>query len=198
MTALTIPSIPQLPAGYVVQLADLQALASAASFLLAPPMTKVSDQTGGQTVGATGSATTVQFDTALIDVDGAYSSANKGRLTIQTPGWYKIRYCVSVLTSSSGQGPFQTYVSSKTGPNNPAGSGISSGEFWAGYSNTTASAAHCFPGAAGLWPQYLYSGDYLQVAVFGQASGATTSITDPSGGSPYGGSWFSIEYVSVS
>ena len=194
MTALAIPSVPPLPAGHVVQLADLQALASAASFLLAPPMTKALDETGGQTIGT--SSTTINFTNNPIDIDGAWTAGNPSRFTIQTPGWYKIRYAIS-LDNIGGVGPFVSWVKSTTGANNPAGAGVVSSPFWSGYSPSTASGANVFLGAAGLWPFYLYTGDYLQVSCFGAASGAVTNIADPAGGSPFGGSWFSIEYKSV-
>ena len=38
--AMTLPTIPQLPAGYVVQVADMNALANCATFLMTKPMAR--------------------------------------------------------------------------------------------------------------------------------------------------------------
>lgn len=193
MTALAVPSVPRLDAGHVVQQSELTQLCSAASFLLAPPMTKVLDETGGAAIATT--ASLVNFTNALYDVDGAWAAGNPGRLTIQTPGWYKVRYAVNCLPAGSNQAPFVTHMTSTTGSNNPAGSGVVSSHYWGGYADGF-SGAHCYPGAAGLWPAYLYSGDYLQLYVSAQTTGASTSNAGATGGT-LNGSYLSIEYVST-
>lgn len=194
MTALAIPTIPALNAGHVVTLSEMQQLCSAANFLLSPPMTMVLDETGAQAIGLIGSPTTITFTNDLKDVDGAWSSGSPSRLTIQTPGWYKVRYVVNCLQVGSAS-PYCTYLTSTTGSNNPAGAGVVSSKYWGGYSVGIA-GDHCYPGAAGIWPAYLYSGDYLQLFVYGNATGSSTSNAGPAGGTT-NGSFLEIEYVST-
>lgn len=191
---MIIPSIPSLPAGYVAQLADMQNLAAAATFALSRPVAYVVDTIGGQAISTTIGSTIPSYDTVLYDADGTWSSSHKGRLTIQTPGWYKIRYGTNC---GSGGATCKTGVASTTGSNNPQGSGIQSAWQWGAAAVSFSAGQIAFPGASGLWPFYLYAGDYLQTTVFASGSGNTTGTTVPTGGGSQGGSWFAIEYVSI-
>jgi hypothetical protein len=187
---MTIPTIPALPAGYVVQLADLQNLAAAATFALGKPMSSVIDNTGAQAIGVTFGVVT--FTTVVFDLDGMWAAGNPTRLTVQTPGWYKVRYGVNV---GSVGGVYNTAVESTTGPNNPQGSGIASAKYWAGYSNTVSGQVGV-AAASGDWPFFLYQGDYLSVFVGAVATGSSTGTSVPAGFSQ-GGSYFSMELVSI-
>lgn len=195
MAALAIPTIPPLYTGHVVTAAEATQLCSAASFLLAPPMTMILDETGGQAISVQATPTLVTFTNVLKDVDGAWNAGAPDRLTIQTAGWYKVRHAVNCVPAATGQAPFVTYLTSTTGANAPLGSGIVSGKYWGGYADG-ASSVRSYPGSAGIWPLYLYSGDFIQVHVYAQATGASTSATDPSSAA-LGGSFLSIEYVST-
>lgn len=190
MSGLTVPTIPKLPAGYVVQLADMQNLTAAANFALGKPMTRVIDTTGGAAIGTVPSA--VSFVSASFDVDGMWNAANPAQLTVQTPGWYKLRYGVNVGTVG---GIFNTQVKSTTGANNPQGSGVVSAAYWAGYCDVAA-GKFGWAGAEGIWPFFLYAGDLLKVQVAAQAAGASTGTTGP-GTTTDGYSYFSLEYVSI-
>jgi hypothetical protein len=190
MSGMTIPTIPALPAGYVVQLADLQNLAAAATFALGKPMSSVIDNTGGQAI--TTSFAAVTFTTAVFDLDGMWAAGNPTRLTVQTPGWYKVRYGVN---AGSVGGIYNTAVGATTGPNNPQGSGIASAKYWGGYSNTS-SGKIGVAAASGDWPFFLYQGDYLSVFVEAAATGSSTGTSQPTGFGQ-GGSYFGLELVSI-
>lgn len=187
---MTIPTIPPLPAGYVVQLADLQNLAYACTFALTKPMTRVIDTAGGQAIGTSYGA--VQFVSTSFDVDGMWNAANPKQLTVQTPGWYKLRYGVNVGTVG---GVFNTYATSTTGSNNPQGAGVVSAPYWGGYSDSNA-ANFGLACASGLWPFFLYAGDFVQVLISAAATGASTGTTGP-GSTTDAYSYFSLEYVSI-
>jgi hypothetical protein len=187
---MTIPTIPSLAAGYVVQLADLQNLAAAETFALNKPMTSIIDNTGGQAITTTFAAVT--FTTVVFDLDGMWVGGSPKRLTIQTPGWYKVRYGVNVGTVG---GVFSTAVNSTTGSNNPLGSGVVSAKYWAGYSSPPAALVG-WAAASGDWPFYLYQGDFLQVFIQAAAAGGSTGTTAPTGFAQ-GGSYFSLEMVSI-
>ena len=187
---MTIPTIPNLPAGYVVQLADLQNLAAAATFALAKPMTMVIDNTGGAAI--TTSFAAVGFTTVVFDTDSMWNAGSVKRLTVQTPGWYKVRYGVNMGTNG---GVYNTAVGSTTGSNNPSGSGVLSAKYWAGYCDEAAASVG-WATASGDWPFYLYQGDFLQVFVEAAATGSSTGITAPNAAGN-GGSYFGLELVST-
>lgn len=191
MTGMTIPTIPSLPAGYIVQLADLQNLEYACNFALTKPMTRIIDTAGGHAIGTSYAA--VQFSTTSFDVDGMWNAANPKQLTVQTPGWYKLRYGINV--GSVGGITFNTYVTSTTGSNNPQGSGITSAPYWAGYADVGV-GNFGFPCSSGLWPFFLYAGDFVQVLIEASATGASTGTAGP-GSTTDAYSYFSLEYVSI-
>jgi hypothetical protein len=181
--AMAIPVVPQLPAGHIATVDEMNQLAYACTFLLTKPVARVRDTAGGATVGTTAAA--VAFNTKDTDTDGMWSSGANTRLTIQTPGWYKFRYGIS----TAGGHAVNTKLRSTTGPNNPAGSGIGSGDHWGGYCPSLAA----FDGAAGcsgIWPFYLYSGDFLQVFVLADTTGNSLVVAQA-------GSFFDLEFVSV-
>ena len=188
--SLTIPTIPTLSAGSVVQLADLQNLSAAATFALNKPMSSVIDNTGGMAI--TTGFLAVSFTAEVFDPDNMWIAGSPKRLTVQTPGWYKVRYGVNLGTNG---GSYNTAVGSTTGSNNPAGSGISSAKYWAGYADVSASA-NGWASASGDWPFYLYQGDFLQVFVQAGATGSSTGTSVPPGFAQ-GGSYFGLEMVSI-
>lgn len=187
---MTIPTFPSLPAGYVVQLTDLEDLAYAATFALTKPMTKVVDNTGGQAV--TTSYLAMTFSAAVFDLDGMWTGGSPKRLTVQTPGWYKVRYGINFGTNG---GVYNTAVASTTGSNNPLGSGVQSAKYWGGYCDENASAIG-WATASGDWPFYLYQGDFVQVFIQAAATGSSTGTTAPVAATN-GGSYFSLELVSI-
>jgi hypothetical protein len=187
---MTIPTIPSLPAGYVVQLADLQNLAAAETFALNKPMTSVIDNTGGQAI--TTSFAAVTFTTVVFDLDGMWVGGSPKRLTIQTPGWYKVRYGINIGTATV---VCNAAVGSTTGANNPLGAGVNSAKYWDGYADL-ASGTNGWASASGDWPFYLYQGDFLQVFIVASAAGSSTATGAPTGFAQ-GGSYFSLELVSI-
>lgn len=188
---MTIPTIPSLPAGYVVQLADLQNLAYAATFALTKPVVYAVDNTGGHAI--TTGFTAVSFTTTFFNTDGMWASGNAQRITINTPGWYKVSYGVNVGTVG---GVFNSGIRTTTGPNNPAGAGINSNYNWMGYCDVAAGAVGYCAGA-GDWPFYLYAGDFFLVAIQAAAAGASTGTAAPGTGQNNGGSYIYAELVSI-
>ena len=178
---MTLPTLPSLPAGYVVQAADLNNLAYCCTFLLTKPIVRVVDSAGGQPLGT---ATLISWATASYNTDSMWFSGSTSRLTVQTSGWYKIRYNI-VATGSTNA--YNTYVTSTTGSNNPAGAGVVSGNHWAAYSNPLSSTGGG-AGASGIWPLYLYQGDYIQVYANCGSAGNSTAAN---------ASELSLEFVSL-
>lgn len=182
----TIPTIPDMPAGHVATADDMNALSNAALWLYQnKPVASVHQSSNGQSIAA--SSTLITWDTMDHDNDSMWKSALNGRLTVQTPGWYKVRYMVG-WSNAGSLISMNTYVQITTGPNNPAGQGITS-FCWPGYSvggsnNTTGT------GAAGILPVYMFAGDYAQVFALANTSGSTVSTT-------YGFPFFSMELVSL-
>lgn len=189
---MTVPSIPSLPAGHIVTLSDMQALSSAATFLLTKPIVLIEQVASAQSIG-TSPATLNNFTSAgvIYDTDGMWASANPSRLTVQTPGWYRASYAVNCGTVG---GTYNTNLKSTTGSNNPAGAGVIAAH-WGGYSTTVATSIPGYAGASGLWPAYLYAGDFLQIQMQAAATGSSTGLTGV-GGSNNPGSFFSMEWVS--
>lgn len=190
MSGMTIPTIPSLPAGYVVQLADLQNLAYAATFALGKPAVYAVDNTGGMAIG-TSFGTFISFTATFINTDTMWASGAPKKFTVNTPGWYKISYGVNVGTVG---GVFNTAVRTTTGSNNPAGSGINSNYYWQGYTDVAAGPVG-YGGATGDWPFYMYAGDFWQVTMKAAATGASTGAAGNGGNNT--GSFFIAELVSI-
>jgi hypothetical protein len=193
--SMTIPTLPSITAGYIVTPDDLNAIGSAAYFLLNKPMALIKQISAGQVISSSGTYISYGTSTNVImfDTDGMYSTANGDRLTIQTPGWYKVSYTVTLKSTTNLASNAAVY--STSGPNNPIGSGVTSSAFWASYVNY-------YPGAAasrGLWPFYLYEGDYIRVQAFAASgdSGLKTNASDVQGNAGMG-SLLGLEYVGVS
>lgn len=184
---MSIPTIPSMPAGHIATVSDMNALSAACTFLLTKPMAKVRDTAGG--VNFTTSGAVITYTTVDFDTDGMWSAGSPNRLTIQTPGWYKLRYMVNQNGSSSATNAAAVGV---TGSNNPAGSGLSTNMLWASYSDSEPG----YMSGRGLWPFYLYAGDFIRlIGIEVSAGGATTIATDQSGAAG-GGSFLNLEYVS--
>jgi len=177
----TLP-LPTLPAGSIATAAQLNELAAAANFLLNKPIARVHDGAGSQSIAVTPSNTVIKFANRDIDnvAPGMWSSSATDRLTIQTAGWHKVRYGVSTNATKS----VNTYVQQVCGSNNPLGAGSTVGPYWPGYT------VQGYAGASGVWPAYLYAGDYLQVHAFADSGGALTEAAI----SP---SFFSLEWVHI-
>lgn len=181
---MTVPTVPQMPAGTIATSAQMNQLSACCSFLLGKPIARVVATTGGRAIA--GTASPIQFDVASFDPDGMWNIANPTRLTIQTPGWYKVRYSIVTVNSAI----FNTYVNSTSGSNNPVGAGVTSFSYLPGYGNGgSIGLSGVASGASGLWPYYLYALDYLVITAL--PSAATTTSVSPIGSS------FSLEYVST-
>lgn len=189
--SMVIPDVSTFDAGYIAVLDDIKDLAEAATFLLGKPMSRVLDGTGGVAILTT--PTIVTFTTASFDPDGMWNVSTPNRLTIQTPGWYRVSYSVNCGAAAD---TFVSWVTSTSGANNPAGAGVTSAPYWSGSSDGVASSAAARPGGSGIWPFYLYAGDYLQVSVQSNAAGASTGTGAP-GTAGSGGSFFELELVSI-
>jgi hypothetical protein len=193
----TLPTIPTLSpnvgngalssgAGYVVTVADMNNMAACASFALAKPVCRVHATSTQAITSTTLPGTPVNYQAVDQDPDGMYSGSNPGRLTIQTPGFYKARYMCNAGSFGVNAG-----IQITTGPNNPAGAGNTvpsngSGS-WPSYTLGTTDGA-CSGG--GILQTYLFAGDYVQACLVRPAGSMTTAITDV-------GSWLSLEWVSI-
>lgn len=184
--AMTIPTLPFLPAGYIVTPADMNNLAACCTFALNKPIAMVFDSAGSQSIATNPANTTISFGSKYFDSDGMWSAGAPKQLTVQTPGWYKVRWGLSLggtVLATCG------FVTSTSGANNPGGAGNVSANYWAGYSGALGSAPGC-AGGGGLWPFYLWAGDFIQVSASATGSGESTVSTD----NP---SWMSLEYISI-
>jgi hypothetical protein len=148
-------------------------LSAACTFLLGKPLAHVHDGAGAQAIGI--ATTVISFNTKDFDTDGMWASGTNNRLTVQTPGWYKVRYGVS--TSAVVGVTMNHSLRATTGPNNPAGNGIVGTQHWAGYNVIPSAGGVGAGGASGIWPFYLYIGDFLQVTSIANATGASTDTT---------------------
>jgi hypothetical protein len=175
-----IPALTPVPAGYVVQAADLNNMAYACTFLMNKPIARVHEVAGGQTIATTGN-TTITFDTKDFDTDGMWSASTPTQLTIQTPGYYHVRFGVNAEPGVMDAWSFVT-----TGANNPAGQGQTN-IYYDGYVIPVSNIGSC--GAGGVIPQYLYALDIVQV----QSRAAATSTVFGGTAGPY----LSLEYVSI-
>jgi hypothetical protein len=182
--ALTIPVIPDLPAGHIATAAEMNQLASAATFLLGKPLVRVFDGTGGYSIASP----MLCWDTKSYDTDAMWSSVNKDRLTVQTPGWYKF-WCG--ITTNGAASSVEFFMRSTTGSNNPLGSGINSTSNWEAATVSTSSSPFSAIRVSGIWPYYMYSGDYLTVRGIQTGAASNTYIT----GVP--ASFFAMEWVSA-
>lgn len=182
--ALTIPTIPSMPAGHIATSNDMNQLAAAATFLLGKPIAHVHDGTGGYAMASPMTC----WDTKDIDTDGMWNGSQTDRLTIQTPGWYKLRVAI---TSNGAGGSLEFFMRSTTGSNNPLGSGVFSSPNWE--AATIASSASPFVSfhVSGIWPYYLYPADFLQVRGVLTAGAGNTYVT------AVPASFFSLEWVSA-
>lgn len=180
---LAIPTVPRLPAGYIVQQADLNNIAQAVTFLTTKPIARVQSNALGTAIST--SRIDIPWDTMLFDTDGMWNAGNPTRLTVNTPGWFKVRYAVS-CTSTSTVTNFG--VQSVSGASNPGGPGNVSAVYW-GSDSVGATGGDHPAGGGGVWPFYLWAGDYLKVTGLGSGADAVT-ITAPF-------SFFSVEYISI-
>jgi hypothetical protein len=110
-----------------------------------------------------------------------FSSANPDYVTIQTPGWYKVRY--SIVVNTEGGGVFNGYATTLA-------SGVTSSNYIASTGDSATSVPVCAFGASGLWPFYLATGTKLTLWVQSSVSGSVTDVTPC-------GSMMSLEYVSI-
>jgi hypothetical protein len=173
---MTIPTLPVMPAGYVVQASDMNDLAYAATFLLTKPLCHVT-ATGTQSV--TTSFVAIAYSIADINTDGMWSSGNTSLLTIQTPGFYKVTYSVDCVGTSTAY-TTQTVVQCVTGANNPLGGGVSLLQCLPGYGTGGVSASvRTASHAEGIIPYYLYELDTVAVQVKAVTAGMTLSTYVP-------------------
>lgn len=179
----TVDGVP-FPAGHVVTGDEMNALAYACTFAMNRPFSRVHATTTQVIPTFPGF---MNYDTVDQDPDGMFSISNPGRLTIQTPGYYKVRYMCNL--GSVGGNAFARVT---TGPNNPVGNAVTSSTApysqWGAYTLGTASGGAC--GASGILNQYLFAGDIVQILA-GRPAGTMTTITTNVG------SWFSLEWVSI-
>jgi hypothetical protein len=176
---MTIPVLTPMSAGSVAQLSDMQALTSACTFLMGKPMARIHCVATGQSLPS-GLNTALTFDTVDFDPDGMWSVSHNAQLTIQTPGFYKVRYGVSQNGVSGASAVFVV-----TGANNPAGSGVTA--FWCEGFCYGGAPVGISPGASGIIGQYLYPADFVTITFAGNATSTTIAP----------GAFLTLEWVST-
>lgn len=189
---MIIPTIPGFPAGYVATAADLNNVAAACTFLLGKPRARVHDSTGGQTLGTTqATATAINWSGKDYDNDSTWNAGTPSHLTVQTNGWYRVRYSIQVTSTSGYIG--NAFVVATAGPNNPLGNGVVIGKAMFGYADAgPVASVPAFASASGIYPNYLYAGDTLTVKAWSSNTGDHTSAT-----STWPVSSFAILYASA-
>lgn len=187
--------LPNFYAGYVVQPSDLNELNQVASLLLNKPFAHISDVTAGTAIGTSlaaipmvGVASVNVGGVNQIDTDSMWNAANPTRLTVQTPGWYKLRYGITAAVGSASNW-LNAVGRVTTGANNPAGAGLTT-QSWPSYSTLASPAAAAVSGG-GLWPAYMYQGDYFEVEASTAVGSAVTT------GTSFSPSYISAEFVSA-
>lgn len=153
------PSPPTQYAGKLATSPDMNALANAALFLRRPPMVIAQSATGGTGQAFTGgSQAAVQWSSLQRDTDGFYSPSQNTRLTVQTPGIYKVRYSAPFAPAGVS---CQGMVRITTGANNPAGAGVQT-SFWYSMASVSGSLTGLINGG-GVLPVFLYVLDYIEI-----------------------------------
>jgi hypothetical protein len=188
MSGKILPSVQPVPAGSIANASQLNAVAYACSFLLDKPIALVYDSAGSQALSTSLNGTVISFGSAYYNTDGMWSSGSPTKLTIQTPGYYKVSYGIhtqgGTLPTSLGG-----CVEEVTGASNPLGSSVTVGPYWGSFTvpgaTVTAYCSNC-----GMWPFYLWPGDTLKILGYtATTSESTTSVTQPS--------YFSAEWMSA-
>lgn len=177
MTVTAPTPLTTLVAGQIATATDLNAMASVVNFLSDKPVIRVHASTGGRAISTSGSAIT--WDASAFDNSGMYNSADPTYLTVQVPGWYKVRYTIAASNTS---GVLNGYGSVLSG-------GVTSPERLPSFGVAVSSVPQLIIGASGLWPWYLNEGDQITIYGMANASGAVTSVTVTQ-------SELSMEYVS--
>lgn len=176
MAIVPTPTVPMQHAGEVAASSDLNAMATAAAFLLQGKPKTIA-------IGTTSQAFTgaffITWASAVVDDDGMFTSVGGEFLTVQRVGIYAAYYTCVFTNATSWAQPF-LYM--QAGANNPiAASGT---QIWSG---TTAwnslqsmpSGTYATIDGGGLIPVTLYPGDGIGVAVDVGAAGATGGATTP-------------------
>jgi len=165
---MLVPNVPSQQAGEVATSADMNTYSAAAAFLLAPPLVIV-QQSSTSSVGT--GATAVPWHVTIRDNDGMYSSGANTRLTVVTPGFWEVRYCLNI---GVGGGHLSTYLQVTTGSGNPQGAG-SSFE-WGNGQATEAGTNDMSVCVATDLPTFMYAGDYVTLyALVGSATSTTNN-----------------------
>lgn len=160
-------------AGTIAASADMNANANTALFNIRPPMIIANaSASSGQSFTA-GTAAPINWATLERDTDGFWSPTALSRLTVQTPGFYKIRWSIPYNAAGSNLG---VYAQVTTYTNNPLGSGLTYACWfsWCG-AQTGVNPANS---GGGIIPVELWPGDYVQLyGTMGAASTLLTSTT---------------------
>lgn len=153
------PAPPVQYAGRLATSADMNSLAQTALYLRRPPMVVAQSATSGTGQSMTSTPAGVQFTGGVLrDTDGFFAPANNTRLTVRTPGFYRVRYSVPFDVAAQN---CQCMARVTTGSNNPAGAGVTS-SWWYAWAGAANSINGCACGG-GIIPVYLYVLDYVEI-----------------------------------
>ena len=181
MTA--IPVIPVFPAGTAASSAALTQCAAAAQWLCyTRPLTQL-QQTAVQSIP--NSTNTAITWAKLLDRDGGFTASTT--YTAQTPGFYLLTACICYAANSTGAR--WCWFTVTTGPNNPAGAGVTASFALAAIGGVATVPTSVV--SKSLVPQRVYIGDYFQVLAFQSSGGALSTSTSD------GGSYWTIQMVSA-
>lgn len=185
-----VPVIPAFEQGDS-HLFRLQQLSYAVQFACRAPVIFHLYKTGTLPISAN-VATAVTWDAAMTDSDGGWSAGSPTKYTAQTPGYFHVDYGVNG-NETGVDGRFSGFVRITTGPNNPAGLGVTSTWTVHGDDNGTSATQMSLTGS-GLTP-YLYIGDVIEIVVLTTNAVTLSNNWNTSGnndlnGFPDGGAYF--------
>src|ERR1019366_1591044 len=149
------PEVPVISAGQVATATLLNQCSAVATFLINKPSVYVQ---ANAAQALTTAGTPVSFATDVHDTDSTamWVVGSPTKLTVKTPGYWRVAYGVPGTTAST-----TCWVRVTTGSNNPLGSG-NTFACWSGASTANGGAVFCVK-AAGVIPYFLYQLDYVEL-----------------------------------
>lgn len=152
------PNPPKQLAGQIAMSSDMNALAQTALFMRRPPMVIAQSNTSGTGQSMTVATSAITYSTVQRDTDGFFAPSLPTRLTVQTPGFYSVRYSIPFAAAGVN---CQIWARLQTGANNPAGAGVQT-PYWYAFAASGNGNDGCVCGG-GLIPVYMYQADFIQV-----------------------------------
>jgi hypothetical protein len=187
MSAQTVPNPVTVNAGQPVTAAMLNGILTAGTFLMNRPMWSAKCTTA-PALGAN-AGLTVPWDTIDIDTDGVVNPGS-GEITIQTPGYYNLTWSAGTAGSTSAATQAEAFLRCATTANNPVNPSLNFVVFQFASHAVAAQAGNNIMNGGGVCPYYLFTGDTLDLRLWGDASTATV-LSGSAQPSVFQGMWVS-------